>query len=271
MSVMDDYQDDMSSMSSADIEAMLSGGEPESQAIVAVGRAVADIRRSLERTIAPEVASTHLTAMARALRPTDELTSLSSARRGRHSMRSKTRRRAGIIALAAALVMGGGLAAAVTLPSHANDHAKQATPGHPAGKDLPSQSDHGQSVSDLARNTSLTGCEKGQAIAEAASAWSFGHRQNAATRPDPCTASDANGAGSGGAGPASGSGGGSGGPGGGSGSGGGSGVSGSGSGGGSGGPGGGSGSGGGSGVGGGGSGGGSGLPGGDAPFTHRSA
>jgi uncharacterized membrane protein YgcG len=243
MAVMDDYQDEMSSLSSADIEAVLSGSEPESPAAVASSRAVADIRRALVRPIAPDVASAHLAAMAQAMAPAGKLTLVFSAAQRRNSMRTKTRRRAGIIALAAALVTGGGLAAAVTLPGQANDHATQhvTTPDHPAGLGLPSDSEHGQTVSDFARNTSLIGCEKGQAIADLASALSLAHRQDAADRPDPCTASEGSEAGGGGS--ASGSGSGSGGPGGGGGSGGGSGVGGGGSGGGSGGPGGGSGSG----------------------------
>ena len=158
-------------------------------------------------------------------------------------MRPISRRGLAAVVTGAVLALGIGIAAAVTLPDQASDTAKDAVSKDPAPND---NAEHGQAVSDTARNTPLEGCEKGQAIAAQASGKTI-------PANNPCTqgAADGNNGGNGGNVTPQGSGGGSGGPGGGGG-GGGSDV---GSGGGSGGPGGGGGAGGTSEHGGGGSGG----------------
>ena len=139
----------------------------------------------------------------------------------------------------ATLVLGAGIAAAVTLPDQASETATEAVSNAgPSGN-----SDFGQAVSDTARDPSLQGCEKGRAVAAQATTKAAGHRQGQGPQDNPCGAGDETSGGSGhnGAdGAPTGVGSGSGGPGGGGGGGG----SQTGSGGGSGGPGGGAGGGG---------------------------
>jgi hypothetical protein len=108
-----------------------------------------------------------------------------------------TRRRIGGLALAATLVLGGGLAAAATLRPQAGEEgwvgATQA--GQP-----PEQAAHGQAVAAVAQDETLTGCEKGQAVAAVASSKAGEHRQDQAEKPNPCDGGDGEAEGSGGRG-----------------------------------------------------------------------
>ncbi len=239
----DDYPDEMNRFSPELVEAILSGreveGNPELPALIE------ELRRDLVRDPAPHVAARHLAVIHEAARRLGDAGETASTTR-REPMRTINQRRLTAIAASAVLVLGVGVAGAVTLPDQASDTAKDAV----------TNADHGATVSDTARNTSAQGCEKGQTIAAEASAKAADHRQGQA-QGDPCsrggeggnaeTLSSGSGGGSGGPGGGGGSGGsdtGSGGGSGGSGGGGGSGGSEFGGGGGSGGPGGGSGSGG---------------------------
>ncbi len=147
-------------------------------------------------------------------------------------------RRVAVLGLAATLVMGAGIAAAITLPDQASNRAEEVVP-----EDLPPDipgpaepaneaSEHGAAVSAAAHDDALEGCEKGQAVSDAASVKAAEHRRDADTRPDPCEQAPTEPT----AGRGSGGGGGSGGPEGGGGSGSGGSTAGSGGGGGSGGP-----------------------------------
>jgi hypothetical protein len=107
---------------------------------------------------------------------------LTRSRRSR--MRVLARRRMGGLALAATFLLGGGLAAAVTLPDEADEQAWEAVgPGPEVSQEA---SAHGKAVTEVAQDPSLEGCEKGQAVAEVASSKAAEHRQNPADGPDPC-------------------------------------------------------------------------------------
>ena len=221
----DDYQDEMSRRRPHEIDAILSGRETEDPAAEPLAALVRDVRRDLLEDPAADVAGRHLAAMNEAGREEEASRAVTTSNNRRDSMRPISQRRLAVLATSALLVLGVGVAAAVTLPGDASDTAKNAVPsGDPA--------EHGKTVSGTAQNTTLHGCEKGQAIAAQAS--------SGKARPavDPCARGAGNGdgnAGNGTTGTRQGSGGGAGGPGGGGGGGG----SETGSGGGSGGPGGG--------------------------------
>ena len=120
--------------------------------------------------------------------------------------------------VAATLVVGAGTAGAVTLPPEVPDAAdeqvadlilvelppiEESVPGEaPPEEELreeppeegegaeeegASASAHGKAVSEVARDDSLQGCERGQAVAAIASSKSQGHRQDETDRPDPCS------------------------------------------------------------------------------------
>lgn len=259
-----DYPDEMEHLTPEQIEAILRGGAVDEPQAEAVGEILRELREALVREPSDEVARAHMEAMA---------TAASGGRvdegSRRQTMKTITRRRVATLALAAAMTLGAGVATALVLPDRADDRAKDAVAdlpvpgptGTPPGDPSEGASDHGAAVSEVARDDSLSGCEKGQAVAGVASSKAE-DRQDDAEKPDPCAASDDEGDVDDEPGTPAGSGGGSGAQGGGGGGGGGAGTGGGGSGGGSGGTTGGGGSGGGSGVGGGGGGGGSGGPGG---------
>ena len=260
-----DYPDEMERLTPEQIEAILRGGAVDEPQAEAVGETLRELREALVREPSDEVARAHVEAMAMAA-------SGGPAHEGsrRHTMKTITRRRVATLALAAAMTLGAGVATALVLPDRADDRAKDAVAdlpvpgptGTPPGDPSAGASDHGAAVSEVARDDSLSGCEKGQAVAGVASSKAE-DRQDDAEKPDPCAASDDEGdVDDETATTPAGSGGGSGAQGGGGGGGGGAGTGGGGSGGGSGGTTGGGGSGGGSGVGGGGGGGGSGSSGG---------
>lgn len=234
MDAFDDYQDDMDRLSPRDIEAIVSGRDVEDPAAEPFAALVKDMRRDLLEEPAPAVADRHLAAMKDAAREAEGQDAVGRQQRRRLWMRIRGQRRAAAIAAGATLALGAGIAAAVTLPDQASDTAREAVSN--TNGNASTNAEHGKAVSDTARNSELEGCEKGQAVADQASA---GQRQ--APEQDPCAQGGGNDGGSGGDSSSQvGSGGGSGGPGGGGGGGG----SEHGSGGGSGGPGGGSGSGG---------------------------
>jgi hypothetical protein len=230
MSAFDDYKDEMDRLSPRDIEAIVSGQDLEEP----LATLVQDLRRDLLEDPAPDVAARHLAAMNDAARQAEGPSAVSTPPRRRNRMRIRGQRRAAALAAAATLVLGAGIAAAVTLPDEASDRAKEAVSN--ANGDSSTNAEHGQAVSETARDPSLQGCEKGQAVAAQASTKADEHRQGQGPQEDPCARGEDGGASASRAG----SGGGSGGPGGGGGGGG----SEFGSGGGSGGPGGGGGGGG---------------------------
>jgi hypothetical protein len=162
MALPDDYRDEMDALSPEQIESVLDGRSPGEPAAARVAAMVDDLRRALVVEPSPEVAHRHLAEMSAAA-------GLTGSRRS--SMR--TRRRFGVLALAAALTLGGGLAAALTLPEQADDRARERVPedvpqGPPEGVP-PDAADHGRLVSETARDDSLSGCEKGLTVAGVAS------------------------------------------------------------------------------------------------------
>jgi hypothetical protein len=251
----DDYLDEMGRLRPDEIEAIISRREAGDSSAEPLAALVREVRRDLLENPTAPVAARHLAAMNEAQRKDKGSRAIRTSNDGRDSMRPISQRRLAAVATAVLLLLGAGVAAAVTLPDNASETAKNAVSNDNA--------EHGQAVSDTARNTSLQGCEKSQAIAAQASGKTI-------PANDPCSpgvgggnpngdnggngANDTNGTpqgsgggsggpgggGGGGGGSQTGSGGGSGGPGGGGGGGG----SQTGSGGGSGGPGGGGGSGG---------------------------
>jgi hypothetical protein len=231
-----DYPDEMDRLTPEQIEAILAARDVDDPAAARLSSLVRELREELLAEIPPEVAERHLAAMAAE-------TGGAPATTRRNAMAPFTRRRAALLGLAATLILGMGVATAVTLPDEASDRAKEVVgdlpipgPTGTPGED-PDANDHGQAVSAVAQGDFPEGCEKGMAVADVAS--------GGAVDPavDPCQqgagdengASQSGGGGSGGGGSTAGggSGGGSGGSDGGGGSGGGGSTAGGGSGGGS--------------------------------------
>jgi hypothetical protein len=223
MDAFDDFMDEMDRLSPGDIEAIVSGRQVEDPAAEPLAALVQEMRNELLQEPLPDTADRHLAAMKGAAVEVEGRSPVTTPTSRRQSIPVTNRRRLALVLAAATFVLGVGIATAVTLPDQASDRAEEAVSG--------ANADHGQAVSEVARDPSLGGCEKGQAVAGVASG---GHGQEPPN--DPC----GQGEGGGGSETAGGGGGGSGGPGGGGGGGG----SEFGGGGGSGGPGGGSGSGG---------------------------
>ena len=130
------------------------------------------LRTALVQPIPAEVAVRHLAAMRRA---------------GRRS-----RRWPSVLAVAAALLVGGGalaLPGQVDLPDVVDEeHIPEHAPGAPTGVGgqvgpLSSHDSHGETVSDIARNTTLAGREKGEQVSEAAASKSLEHRKDGDHRP----------------------------------------------------------------------------------------
>jgi hypothetical protein len=156
----DDYLDEMGRLRPHEIEAILSGRETEDPAAEPLAGFIRDIRHDLLEDPEADVAARHLAEMNEAGRE-ERSKAVSTSNDRRDSMRSISQRRLAVLATGAVLVLGVGVAAAVTLPDQASDTAKDAVSNDHA--------EHGQAVSDTARNTSLQGCEKGQAVAAQAS------------------------------------------------------------------------------------------------------
>jgi hypothetical protein len=187
MDLFDDYQDEVERLSPEQIDAVLSGEDPSSRPLATL---IQDVRVVLLEDPAPEIAARHLAAMAEA----------AETKRGwnaapapvTRSLRPSPRRRASALVLAAALLLVAGIAAAVTLPEKAAKPDQDTVPSvapslAPAPGDLSADTNHGQTVSDVARDSTLTGCEKGQAIAGVASAKAAEKRKNSSQENDPCS------------------------------------------------------------------------------------
>ncbi len=113
---------------------------------------------------------------------------ISMSRRDRR--RGLTRRRVAVLALAAVLILTGGLAGAGVLPAPVQDAIANVA-GHlglhlPAPADLPGQTSHGKGVSHAARSTSAEGCKKGQAVSAVASSSGQAHRRSTVDQPSRC-------------------------------------------------------------------------------------
>jgi hypothetical protein len=179
-----DYQDEMDRVDPRLIDAALRGRETGEPALDRAALLVADLRRVLLEGSLPEAAG-HLEAMAVAAR--DEA-------RGSTPVLSKgraaRRRRLASMPLAAALVLGTGLAwGAGSLPEPASDRAEEAVAaaqerrdGEKDGTEGSEGASHGEDVSAIARDDSLQGCEKGMAVSQVAA--SKGNKQGPGH--DPC-------------------------------------------------------------------------------------
>jgi hypothetical protein len=254
-----DYPDEMDRLTPEQIEAILEARDVDDPSVGRLSSLMRDLREELLTEIPGEVAERHLAAMAA---ETEE----EPATTRRNAMAPFNRKRTVLLSLAAVLILGMGVATAVTLPDQASDRAKDVVgalpiPG-PTGSVPPTDpageaNDHGEAVSDVAQDDSVEGCEKGMAVSEVASSKAGDNQPDG---PEPCGTGEDGGEGA----SAQGSGGGSGSGGSGGGSGGGGSTAGGGSGSGSGDSSGGGGSGGGGSTVGGGSGSGSGGPGGDS-------
>jgi hypothetical protein len=173
MTVPDDYQDEMDALSTEEVDAVVGGRAAREPNAARAGALVADLRRALREEPTPEVARAHVEAMVAAAR---------SQARAQGRFGASTRRRIGGVGLAAVLTLGGTLAAAVTLPPQADDRAREAAwQGTEVAVEA---SAHGKAVQAVARDSTLEGCEKGQAVAEVASSKARGGPPE--ERPDPC-------------------------------------------------------------------------------------
>lgn len=185
----DDGWGEMSRLSSERLEQVLAGDAPEDEEAATLAAAVRRLRAGLLEAPSEGLAARHVAAMVAAARAA---TPLPDPRRS--PMRILTKRRAAVLALAAAMTLTGGLAWAGALPTPAQD-AIAGVASH-LGLDLPSSDDrapaaeHGAEVSQVAQDPALQGCEKGQAVAAIASEKSEEHRQNPADKQDPCTKGD---------------------------------------------------------------------------------
>lgn len=189
MGPFDDYEDEMERLTSEQIEALLDGEDHSSGQVATLIR---DVRVVLLEEPAPEVAASHLAAMANAAK--------GSLAPGRPipiaPVRVLPKRREATVLLAAALLIVSGIAAAVTLPNLPTPPEQDIVDTvAPSLAPLPSldsaagssaETTHGQEVSDTARNSGLSGCEKGKAVSAVASAKAAEHRQNEAEKNDPC-------------------------------------------------------------------------------------
>jgi hypothetical protein len=183
-----DYRDEMDRLDPRTVDAALEGRETGEPALDRAAKLVADVRHVLLAPPGPETLARHVAAMTAAAR---------SADRGYRPVRRAGRpRRRGLrgVALAAALVVGAGVAGAVTLPDQASDPAEEAVAGEhggaetglePAGEPA-EQSAHGQEVADVAHDDSLQACEKGQAVSDVADSKADGHRNDDPSKDDPC-------------------------------------------------------------------------------------
>jgi hypothetical protein len=180
MDLLDDYRDEMDALSSEQVEAVISGRVPREPAAARAATLVEDLRDALREEPSSEVARAHLAAMAAAA----EESGLTRSRR--LTMPAVTRRRIGGLTLAATLVMGGGLAAAVTQPELPDQASEEAWANVGQGPEVAAEaSAHGKAVAAVAQDPTLEGCQKGQAVAEVASSKADDHRQDEADR-DPC-------------------------------------------------------------------------------------
>jgi hypothetical protein len=194
MDFFDDYQDEVERLTNDQIEAILSGGDHSSRPLATMVR---DVRLDLLEDPSPEITARHLGAMARAARPSElGPAAAPAAMLGRR--RVLPRRRLTAMGLAAALLLVGGLAAAVTLPKKVVQPTEDTVPSTapsvaPTATGLVEEAAHGRAVADVAKDPSLTGCEKGQAVADVASAKAAENREGPAEKNDPCARAGAHG------------------------------------------------------------------------------
>lgn len=185
----DDGWGEMSRLSSERLEQVLAGDAPEDEEAAALAAAVRRLRAGLLEAPSEGLAARHVAAMVAAARAAAPLPDPR-----RSPVRIITKRRAAVLALAAAMTLTGGLAWAGALPPAAQD-AIAGVASH-LGLDLPSSDDHapaaehGAEVSEVAQDPSLEGCEKGQAVAAVASEKSQEHRQDPTDKQDPCADGD---------------------------------------------------------------------------------
>jgi hypothetical protein len=187
MDPFDDYENEMERLTDDEIEVVLSGGDHSSRHLTTLIR---DVRLGLLKTPSPEIAVRHLAAMAGARLGILPAAGGPAARVGPRRVFPK--RRLTAIALAAALLFLAGIAAAVTLPKKTDppspETVSNTTPSMPPeGQDLPEEAAHGQAVAGVAKDRSRTGCEKGQVVADVASAKAAENRNNPAEKNDPCS------------------------------------------------------------------------------------
>jgi hypothetical protein len=186
MDLFDDYQDEVERLTHDQIEAILSGDDHSSRPLTTLIR---DVRLGLLENPSPEIAGQHLAAMARAHPPVPGWTVAPEAKTRRR--RVLPRRRLTTVVVAAALLLIAGLAAAVTLPKMTAQPAQDTVPSTapsvtPPAQDLPEEAAHGQAVADVATDPSLSGCEKGQAVSDVASAKGAENGKGPAEKNDPC-------------------------------------------------------------------------------------
>lgn len=167
------------------LEQVLAGETPEGREAARLAALVRELRQGLLEEVPDDLRERHVAAMVAAARASGG---------SRPAGRAVTRRRAAVLALAAALTLTGGLAWAGALPPRAQDVvagvASRLGLELPSPSDRPEAADHGREVSEVARDPSLAGCEKGQAVAAVASEPSQAHRQDPPDRRDPCGAGD---------------------------------------------------------------------------------
>ena len=177
----DDYRNEMDRLSSHEADRVLSGDPPASGPGRTAAALVETLRADLLIVQDPDVARRHLATMRAA--------AAASARdRVGIPMRPRARKRLASLALAAALILGAGIAGALTLPDRAPEVAKDRVfdvePNGPKpgkvdeGSSSDDASSHGKVVSTIARDDSTRGCEHGRAVSEAASAKSADNRAN---------------------------------------------------------------------------------------------
>ncbi|HEV3475535.1 MAG TPA: hypothetical protein VG602_09230 [Actinomycetota bacterium] len=147
------------------------------------------LRGALLTAPAPEVAAAHLASMAAAA---ESVAGAAGVEERGNAMRAFTGRRGVALAAAAALALGAGLAAAVTLPDEASERAEEVQAEKAAGTngqdDGPSvqSSTHGDAVSAVAQDDSNRGCEHGRAVSDVASSKSADNRSSDGPKGDPC-------------------------------------------------------------------------------------
>jgi hypothetical protein len=209
-----DYPDEMDRLTPEQIEAILAARDVD-EPTARLSSLIHELREELLADIPPEVVERHLASMSAAGGAEPAPTTR------RKVMPPFTRKRAALLGLAATLILGMGVATAVTLPDQASDRAKEIVgalpiPG-PTGSVPPTDpageaNDHGEAVSGVAQDDSFEGCEKGMAVSEVASSKAGDNQPDG---PEPCgtgedggEAVSTQGAGAGSGGPGGGGGGG---------------------------------------------------------------
>jgi hypothetical protein len=186
-----DYMDEMERLSSQEADEILSGADPTTPLGANAAGTVQRLRNELLSQPPAATRQLHLAAMLAAARSGEPGVSL---------VRSRPRKRAATLALAAALVLGAGIAGALTLPDQASEVARERVADlQPPGRgqadegqeQLPDDSSaHGKTVSGVAHDDAVEGCEHGRAVSGAASSEASGHRSNQGDHPGACGPSE---------------------------------------------------------------------------------